>query len=133
MPVWFPPLDKLVTFIPEPPLTAGAYDDASFETPEGSLDGLDDDENFYEPADRMQDFGNTSMSFNDDDMMMSFGNDSMHFFDAVHDMDDLRMSSRYVSLNVCCVCGKKSTLVSFPVAFVETMPNCFHSLFQSMG
>ena len=85
MPVWFPSLDKLVTFIPEPPLGAGGFDDGSLGTPEGSL--VDDDD-FFDSAERTQDFGNASVSFNDDDMLYD-GNDSMNYFDAMYDMDDL--------------------------------------------
>lgn len=87
MPVWFPPPDKLVSFIPEPPLGAGGFDDASYGTPEGSLDGLGDDD-FFDSAQRSQDFGNASVSFNDDEMLYD-GNDSMNYFDAMHDFDDL--------------------------------------------
>ena len=90
MPVWFPSLDKLVTFIPEPPLGAGGFDDGSLGTPEASLDGdLDDDDaDFFDSAERTQDFGNASVSFNDDDMLYD-GNDSMNYFDAMYDMDEL--------------------------------------------
>ena len=103
MPVWFPSLDKLVTFIPEPPLGAGGFDDGSLGTPEGSLDGLDDDD-FFDSAERTQDFGNASVSFNDDDMLYD-GNDSMNYFDAMYDMDDLDgmrcVSTRLVPLDLC--------------------------------
>lgn len=90
MPVWFPPLDKLETFIPEPEwLRAGGIDEGSFETAEGSLEQFGD-EDFYETT---EDFGNTSMAFNDD---MILGEDDMFYFDSLHDIDDLKR---------CVLCG----------------------------
>ena len=85
MPVWFPPLEKLETFIPEPEWlrSSGFIDEGSFETAEDSLEQFEDDD-FYETA---EDFGNTSMAFNDE---MILGDDAMFYFDSLRDIDDLK-------------------------------------------
>ena len=86
MPVWFPPLENLETFIPQPDwLRSSLVDDGSFGTAEGSLEQFEDD-NFFDPT---EDFGNTSMAFGDDEMLM--GDDDMYYFDSMRDMDDLKI------------------------------------------
>lgn len=110
MPVWFPPLDKLETFIPEPDwLRSGIFDDASYEA-ESSLEGFDDESDFFESAEQPQDFGNMSMAFSDDPMLD--GNDSMFFFDSMRDMGDLR-NTRYVGS--CTVRLRVNAGSCFPV------------------
>jgi hypothetical protein len=89
MPVWFPVLDELETFIPEPEwLRPAMFDDASYEA-ENSLEGIDDEQDFFDSAEQAQDFGNSSMAFSDDPMLLD-GNDSMFYFDSMRDMEDLR-------------------------------------------
>ena len=97
MPVWFPPLERLETFIPEPEwLRSGLMiDEGSFGTAEGSLEQFDDEDDFYDPS---EDFGNASMAFSDDDMLL--GDDDMFYFDSMRDMDDLK--ERYVMVDDGC-------------------------------
>ena len=88
MPVWFPPLERLETFIPEPEwLRSGMIDEGSFGTAEGSLEQFEDEDDFFDPS---EDFGNASMAFSDDMLM---DDDDMFYFDSMRDMDDLK---RYV-------------------------------------
>jgi hypothetical protein len=90
MPVWFPPLEKLETFIPEPEwLGAANFDDGSFEA-ESSLDRLDDEQDFFDSAqefdDGQPDFGNTSMAFTDEGVVLQ--DTDMHYFDSMRDLAD---------------------------------------------
>ncbi|GKY91647.1 hypothetical protein MPSEU_000136600 [Mayamaea pseudoterrestris] len=84
MPVWFPAIDQLETFITEPARLqqSGYIDDDSFDTAEGSLERLEED-NYFESN---EDFGNTSMAFDGDDLMLD--DNDMFYFDSMRDMND---------------------------------------------
>jgi hypothetical protein len=85
MPVWFPQLDKLETYIPEP---FWFQDDGSLGSAEGSLlDPLemDDSDNHYFETNQDDTMNMAFLGNDDEDGFL--GDEDMFYFDTMRDMD----------------------------------------------